>query len=182
MPGRESLAQQRYYAHPRNGFWPIVSELFKLTGEDYEQKVQQLKENRVAVWDVLKACFRTGSLDSDIDKRTIVTNDFQAFYANHPKIQRVFFNGARAESIYLNQVLPGLDTTHAAISLQRMPSTSPAHAALNLAQKIEAWSALLVQERLLERPVAAIGLVPQAEPVSPSFREKYQQVRESKVK
>lgn len=146
MPGRESLAQHRYYAHPRNGFWPIVSALFKLTGVDYEQNVQELIQNRVAVWDVLKACSRASSLDSDIDARTVVTNDFQTFYNDHPGIRRVFFNGASAESIYLKKVLPGLGRTAAAISLQRLPSTSPAHAALNLAQKTAAWSVLISKD------------------------------------
>jgi len=146
MPGRESLVQHRYYAHPRNGFWPIVSELFNLTGEGYEQNVQQLLQNRVAVWDVLKACSRASSLDSDIDARSIVTNDFQAFYNSHPGIRRVFFNGASAESMYLKKVLPGLGKAPAAISLLRLPSTSPAHAALNLAQKTAAWSVLLSKD------------------------------------
>ena len=143
MPGRESLAQQRYYAHPRNGFWPIMRELFTLTGTDYRQNVLQLIQNHVAVWDVLKACFRTGSLDSEIDARTIVTNDFQDFFAGHPQIRRVFFNGARAESIYLKHVLPGLDGTPAALTLKRLPSTSPAHASMSLEQKLEEWRALL---------------------------------------
>jgi hypoxanthine-DNA glycosylase len=146
MPGRESLAQQRYYAHPRNGFWPIVSTLFNLSATDYEQLVQQLVQNRVAVWDVLKACFRKGSLDSDIDVKTIVSNDFQQFYIDHPKIRRVFFNGARAESIYRKHVLPGLGATSADLELVRLPSTSPAHAALSLDQKTKAWATLLEQE------------------------------------
>lgn len=146
MPGRESLAQQRYYAHPRNGFWPIVRELFKLTGSDYGQNVQQLKQNHVAVWDVLKACFRTGSLDSEIDDRTIVTNDFQNFFTGHPQIRRVFFNGARAESIYLKHVLPGLDGAPATLRLQRLPSTSPAHASMSLEQKREEWRILIDHE------------------------------------
>lgn len=143
MPGRESLAQQRYYAHPRNSFWPIVCELFKLTGSDYRQNVQQLKQNHVAVWDVLKACCRTGSLDSEIDTRTIITNDFQDFFAGHPQIRRVFFNGARAESIYLKHVSPGLDGARATLKLQRLPSTSPAYASMSLEQKQEEWRILL---------------------------------------
>jgi len=146
MPGRESLAQQRYYAHPRNGFWPIVSRLFDLTATDYEQRVQQLVQNRVAVWDVLKACFRKGSLDSDIDGKTLVSNDFRRFYLKHPQIRRVFFNGARAESIYRKHVLPGLDALSADLELVRLPSTSPAHAALSLEQKTKAWAILLKQE------------------------------------
>jgi len=143
MPGRESLAQQRYYAHPRNGFWPIMRELFTLTGPDYAQNVLQLQQNHVAVWDVLKACFRTGSLDSEIDTRTIVTNDFRNFFAGHPQIRRVFFNGARAESIYLKHVLPGLGETAAAIRRKRLPSTSPAHASMSLEQKLEEWRVIL---------------------------------------
>jgi len=145
MPGRESLAQQRYYAHPRNSFWPIVSELFGLTGSDYLQRVQQLKQARVAVWDVLEACFRIGSLDSEIDRHSMVTNDFQGFFAAHPQIRRVFFNGARAESIYLKRVLPGLEGSSAMLALHRLPSTSPAHASLTLEQKTEAWRVLRLQ-------------------------------------
>ena len=146
MPGRESLVQQRYYAHPRNGFWPIVRELFKLTGSDYGQNVQQLKQHRIAVWDVLKACFRTGSLDSEIDNRTIVTNDFQNFFTGHPQIRWIFFNGAKAESVYLKHVLPGLDGVSAKLKLQRLPSTSPAHAAMRLEQKQEVWRSFFERE------------------------------------
>jgi TDG/mug DNA glycosylase family protein len=143
MPSRESLAHNRYYAHPRNGFWPITTDLFGLTAEQYDDRVLQLKQNRVAVWDVLKACFRAGSLDSDIDPKSIVTNDFQTFFAEHPEISRVFFNGAKAESIYLKHVLPGLEGSPATLKLQRLPSTSPAYAALSIEKKREAWRVLL---------------------------------------
>jgi len=143
MPGRESLRQQRYYAYTRNGFWPIMTDLFRLTGERYEDKVLQLTQNKVAVWDVLKACFRSGSLDSEIDENTIVTNDFESFFRDHPEITRVFFNGAKAESIYRRHVLPALEGAAASLELRRLPSSSPAHAAMTIEQKRESWRALL---------------------------------------
>jgi len=143
MPSRESLARQRYYAHPRNAFWPIVTSLFGITATSYAERAELLKQQGMAVWDVLKTCFRTGSLDSDIEDRTIVTNDFQEFYACHPGISRIFFNGAKAESVYLKHVLPDLDEALTTLRLQRLPSTSPAHAALSLEQKREAWRVLL---------------------------------------
>jgi len=143
MPGRESLRQQRYYAYARNGFWPIMTDLFQLTGERYEDKVVQLTQRKVAVWDVLKACFRSGSLDSEIDGKSIVTNDFASFYHDHPAITRVFFNGAKAESIYRRHVLPGLKGAAGSLELRRLPSSSPAHAALTREQKREAWRVLL---------------------------------------
>jgi TDG/mug DNA glycosylase family protein len=145
MPSRESLVQQRYYAHPRNSFWPIVSSLFEFTGNDYQQNADQLMQNGVAVWDVLKTCFRTGSLDSDIDDSTIVTNDFQQFFTHHPDISRIFFNGAKAESVYLKHVLPKLDGAAAEFKLQRLPSTSPAHASISFEQKKDAWRVIMVR-------------------------------------
>lgn len=145
MPGRESLARQRYYAHPRNSFWPIVCELFNITSADYDQRAAELTRRGVAVWDVLKACYRRGSLDSDIKNDTIITNDFRGFFAEHPGIYRVFFNGAKAESVYRKRVLPGLTGAPASLRLQRLPSTSPAHANLNLEQKTKAWRVMLEQ-------------------------------------
>lgn len=143
IPGRESLRRQRYYAHPRNAFWPIVCQVFSIRDEDYDGRVTQLREKGVALWDVLQACFRTGSLDSDIDNQTIVANDFQAFFAGHTDIGRVFFNGAKAESVYLKKVWPCLEGASANLPLQRLPSTSPAHAAMSLEQKLDAWRVIL---------------------------------------
>ena len=97
----------------------------------------------MAVWDVLQACFRRGSLDSEIDNRTLVPNDFRPFFREHPAIRRVYFNGAKAESVYLKKVLPGLTGEAANLPRLRLPSTSPAHAALSLEQKTAAWRVIL---------------------------------------
>jgi hypoxanthine-DNA glycosylase len=143
IPSRESLARQQYYAHPRNAFWPILTDLLEIDAAAYEERAEQVKRRGVAIWDVLQACFRSGSLDSAIDDDSLVTNNFSAFYTGHPNIERVFFNGAKAEAVYRRLVLPGLSGAAAALCLQRLPSTSPAHAGMSLEQKKAAWRVLI---------------------------------------
>ena len=143
MPSRESLARQQYYAHPRNAFWPILAALLHIQTDNYEERARQVALKRVAIWDVLKSCYRAGSLDSAIDHRTLVTNDFRSFFEHHPLVRAVFFNGAKAETVYRKHVLPGLSGPAAALPLQRLPSTSPAHAGMTLEQKLAAWRVLL---------------------------------------
>jgi len=143
MPSRESLARGQYYAHPRNGFWTILTALLEIQCSSYSAKTEQVVRRGVAIWDVLQACFRAGSLDSAIDERSLVTNDFGSFFDQHPRVEAVLFNGAKAESIYRKHVLPGLAGAAAALPLQRLPSTSPAHAGMTLEQKMAVWRVLL---------------------------------------
>jgi double-stranded uracil-DNA glycosylase len=143
MPSRESLARGQYYAHARNGFWPIITDLLEIDATSYAQRTALALRRGVAIWDVLLACYRSGSLDSAIDERSIVTNDFAGFYRRHRRIRHVFFNGARAESMYRRHVLPALSGHAADLPLQRLPSTSPAHAGMSLEQKKAAWRTIL---------------------------------------
>ena len=143
MPSRESLARQRYYAHPRNSFWRIMCELLEITARDYADQASQVSIKGIAIWDVLQTCIRPSSLDSDIDDNSIVSNDFKTFYEQHTGITRAFFNGAKAEAVYRKHVLPGLPAHQAEIKLQRLPSTSPAHASMSVAQKLEKWQVVL---------------------------------------
>ena len=143
MPSRESLARRRYYAHPRNAFWPILADLLGLEASDYEARAAGARERGIAIWDVLGECTRPGSLDSAIDERTAVVNDFPAFFRAHARIRRVFFNGAKAESLFTRRVVPLLDEKTAALPRQRLPSTSPAHAGMRFEAKREAWRVVL---------------------------------------
>lgn len=143
MPSRESLARQQYYAHPRNAFWPIVSELLGVEAADYDERARLAVQRGVAVWDVFSDCIRPGSLDSDIDDGTAEINDFTRFFREHPGIGHIFFNGAKAESVYLKRVLPKLESRAAEIPHLRLPSTSPANAGMSLAQKKSAWRAII---------------------------------------
>jgi double-stranded uracil-DNA glycosylase len=64
LPGQRSLQMQQYYAHPQNAFWKLILAIFEADRElPYARRVRVLEKNRVAVWDVLAAAERPGSLD-----------------------------------------------------------------------------------------------------------------------
>lgn len=140
MPGVESLNQQQYYAHPRNSFWYIMSSLFGFElNADYKHRAASLIKNRIALWDVLNQCIRQGSLDTAIEKDSIIRNDFLTFFKQHPAIKYVFFNGQKAEKEFKRFVLPELSNKYSHIEYQVLPSTSPAMASLSKSQKLEIW-------------------------------------------
>jgi TDG/mug DNA glycosylase family protein len=146
MPGKASLLANEYYAHPRNSFWKIVGTLFDIdAAQQYAQRVAALRKRGIAVWDVLASCTRGSSLDSDIDEASIVVNDFAGFLRAHKRIRSVCFNGAKAESCYRKHALATL-TDAGAVHYHRLPSTSPAHAAMSYAAKLSAWRALLAPD------------------------------------
>ncbi|MBA3580845.1 MAG: DNA-deoxyinosine glycosylase [Gammaproteobacteria bacterium] len=143
MPGVASLSAAQYYAHPRNGFWPMMASLFAFDVLlPYEQRVALLLKNRIAVWDVLQSCARPGSLDANIIQSSIIANDFVSFFNAHPSIKTVYFNGQTAAKLYKRYVLPTV-MTHT-LHYQTLPSTSPAHASLSFADKLTVWQQLIL--------------------------------------
>jgi len=143
LPGQASLAAGQYYAQPHNAFWRIMGELVG-AGLDlpYDQRIERLRESGIALWDVCHAAVRPGSLDSAIDLASVVTNDFALFFRQHPGIGHVCTNGGTSHRLYLRRVRPLLPEPWSALPVHLLPSTSPAHASLRLAQKLERWRVL----------------------------------------
>jgi TDG/mug DNA glycosylase family protein len=140
LPGRKSLEAQQYYAHPQNAFWKLMAAIFEAQPmADYEARTRLLLRHRIALWDVFAAAERPGSLDSDIVNATAEANDFRDFFRAHPKIRRVFFNGKKSEEIFRRRVLPQIAAEFPQITYEGLPSTSPAHAGLSFARKLEKW-------------------------------------------
>src|SRR5580704_17421019 len=141
LPGRLSLERGEYYANPQNAFWKIIAARVPELPSDYLGRVAALIEHRVALWDVLAAATRSGSLDADI-AGDAVPNNFRAFFHIHPHIRLVAFNGATAAKLYKRHVLSTLTEAHASIARDTLPSTSGAHASLPFAIKVARWSVL----------------------------------------
>lgn len=132
FPGRASLAAGHYYAHPRNQFWPLMSAVLgeELAALDWPARYRRLRERRIALWDVIEACERPGSLDANI--RQASANDLDTLLAALPRLRRIVFNGGTAA----RQARRFAD---AGFEVHVLPSSSPAHAALNFERKLERW-------------------------------------------
>lgn len=144
MPGERSLQANQYYAHPQNAFWKIMDALVGAGRHlEYADRLEKLLAHGIGMWESLKSCRRSGSLDSAIIAASMQPNDFNAFYAAHPQVTHVFFNGGTSAAVYQRHVLPHLSKKFDHIRHQRLPSTSPAHAGMSYPQKLAAWRVVL---------------------------------------
>jgi len=105
----------------------------------YAERSARLTEAGVAVWDVLASSVRPGSMDSSIDLATATPNDFRSLFAAEPQIHLVCFNGQSAAKLFDRLVAPTLENGSNTVEYRTLPSTSPAHAAMNFEQKLRRW-------------------------------------------
>ena len=131
LPGDASLNAGHYYAHPRNAFWPIISQLIAidLTPLPFAERYPLIQQYGIALWDVVQQASRVGSLDTAI--QTPQFNPLDAWCRAQPQLQLVAFNG-QAAAKYGSKLIPGY------IEQVVLPSSSPAHT-LNVSHKTEAW-------------------------------------------
>ena len=66
-------------------------------------------------------------------------NDFARFFHPHGQIALIGFNGQTAAKLFERFVAPELTPEAAKIPRRCLPSTSPAHASMRFAQKLEIW-------------------------------------------
>jgi hypoxanthine-DNA glycosylase len=137
LPGERSLAAQRYYAHPQNQFWRLIS---PAAGADlealaYQQRLGALLRAGIGLWDVVASATRTGSTDAAI--RDMETHDIAALAASLPHLRAIAFNGGTA----LRHGVKQLGDTAAGYAIIALPSSSPLHT-IGLERKRAAWTAL----------------------------------------
>ena len=134
LPGDLSLAAGRYYANPRNRFWHLVGEIIArpdLPELDYDARLAALLAAGIGLWDAIASASRPGSLDSAI--RNVQPAALVELSRALPQLRAVAFNGKASAKIARPQL------SQSGVALIDLPSSSPAHAALPLAQKQEAW-------------------------------------------
>jgi len=139
MPGEASLKAGQYYAHPHNQFWTILGGIIGFSATaPYAERCTRVRQAGIAIWDVLQSCVRPGSLDASIDPHSIVPNDIGGLLRQCPQIRLIGFNGGMAETVFRRHIKPLLAQPGSIICI-RLPSTSPAHASLRPAAKLQQW-------------------------------------------
>ena len=136
FPSVASLQAQQYYAHPRNQFWPILSAIWGLQGDQalnalpYADRLPTVIDRGVAIWDVYAGCEREGSLDSAI--REAQLNDLAGLLRGLPTLSGIAHNGGEsARHMKLTRTL--------GLPVCQLPSTSPANASWSFERKLVAW-------------------------------------------
>lgn len=161
FPSAESLRKGEYYGFGRNHFWTVLARAF---GEpefiSYADKLDFLARRGIAIWDVLGACDREGSLDQAI--RNEKPNPIPGFLEGRPTIVRIALNGGKAAASFFRHFSPGNRPPVASVgasfswchpglagrafAVARLPSTSPipTRAFRSADDKVEAWRLFLV--------------------------------------
>ena len=101
---------------------------------DYDARLATLLKAGVGLWDTVASARRKGSLDAAI--REVEDNALGDLVATLPALRAIGFNGATAAKIGRRAL------GHTPLLLIDLPSSSPAHASLNFAQKAERWKSL----------------------------------------
>lgn len=134
LPGEASLAAARYYANPRNQFWRLVGGVIEvdLAALDYDRRLSCLLSHGIGLWDSVGSAARTGSLDSAM--RDVQANALAELAASLPALRCVAFNGAKSAAVGASH-LSGASQ----FAQIRLPSSSPAHAAVSFDAKLGQW-------------------------------------------
>lgn len=142
MPGMASLQAARYYAHPRNRFWPVMGALCGFDPQlDYTVRLAHLQQAGVGLWDVIGRCRRRGSLDAAIVRGSEVANPLPELVRGLPRLQAIACNGSAAALAFERHVRPALPAGHG-LTLLALPSTSPANAAWSFERLLGEWARL----------------------------------------
>ena len=131
FPSLDSFDKAFYYAHSRNQFWKILSEITSYPINNQDQKIWLLKKFTLALWDMVATCTRDNSLDSSLEE--IEVNNIAEFLEEHPNIKKVAFTGRLAEKLFK------LHFDYLEIETVYLPSPSSAYAKMKFEQKKEIY-------------------------------------------
>ncbi len=135
FPSLDSFRYDFYYAHKRNQFWKILSEIFLMPIETKDEKIKLLKSSKIGLYDIVASCERENSSDTNL-KKCILT-DILSLLLSYPSIKLIAFTGQKAAKLY--------DREYKDLSIKTvtLPSPSPAYASMRYEEKREIYKKYL---------------------------------------
>ena len=131
FPSIVSFEDNFYYAHRRNQFWKLLRDIFKMSINTKEERIELLKEHKIALWDIIASCERENSSDTNLKK--IKLNDISSLLLAYPSIKRIAFTGKKAQQLY-NKLYKDLS-----IETFLLPSPSTAYASMKYEEKLSCY-------------------------------------------
>jgi hypoxanthine-DNA glycosylase len=137
LPGDASIVASQYYAHSTNQFWRLLGAAIgeELQPLPYAMRLERLGSRRIALWDVIAAAHRRGSLDQAI--RLAEHNRVGDLLRRLPELRAIGFNGATAAASGRRLIGP----VPSRLTLIDLPSSSAANT-MPFADKLAAWRQL----------------------------------------
>ena len=157
MPSPASRQAGFFYMHSQNRFWKVVPKVFgeqlkyancdaakpELCDFVIQERKAFLLRNHIALWDVLSLCDINGASDASI--KNAVPNDFSEIFSGS-KIKKVFCTGKTSYNLWKKFCADKYEAQFV-LSVECLPSTSPANAAWSLSRLFEAYSIILFAEQ-----------------------------------
>ena len=150
MPSPKSREAGFFYMHPQNRFWKVLPAVFgeylcyPNNSPDREAAISERRDfllrHHIALWDVLASCQISGAADSSI--KNARPNDFEQILSNS-KIKHIFCTGKTAWSLWKKTCAEKYEERYQ-LTVECLPSTSPANAACNLEKLIEAYKVVAI--------------------------------------
>jgi len=150
MPSPKSRETGFFYMHPQNRFWKVLPAVFEETllspnnSPDREAAILERRDfllrHHIALWDVLASCQISGAADSSI--KNAIPNNFEQILG-HSKIKCVFCTGKTAWSLWKKTCAEKYEEPYQ-LTVEYLPSTSPANAACSLEKLIEAYKVIAI--------------------------------------
>lgn len=135
FPSLDSFKYDFYYAHKRNQFWKILSDIFCMPTNTTEQKIAILKREKIGLWDIVASCERKNSSDNNLKNCTL--HDIPLLLKEYPNIKIIAFTGQKAFKLYQKKYAD-LD-----IKTTILPSPSPAFASMKYIEKKEIYEKMI---------------------------------------
>ncbi len=131
FPSIDSFKYDFYYAHKRNQFWKILSEIFSMPSTTRKEKIRLLKTNKIGLWDIVSSCERKNSSDTNLKNCTL--HDISKLLKKYPAIKKIAFTGQKAAKLYQKEY------KNSPIQTVTLPSPSPAYASMSITEKKEIY-------------------------------------------
>ena len=137
-PGNLELRKQEYYANNGNSFWKIIYELTsEIFSKNYAQRIDVLKRNNIAIWDVVQFGERVKPGAQNVKNE--VPNPINEIVEMYPSIKQIIFNGQKSYDLYLKHF-----TKIEGIIYNVVLSTSPANTRFSFREKLNNWKETII--------------------------------------